>query len=398
LLQETAAMPVINSIAAMRDEMAEWRQDIHAHPELAFEEVRTSQLVADKLESWGIKVTRGLGKTGLVGTLEGLQPGGSIGLRADMDALPMHELNDLPYKSQNPGKMHACGHDGHTTILLGAAKYLAENRNFKGTVHFIFQPAEEGYAGAKAMIKDGLFERFDCDEVYGLHNAPHMEFGKVGVAAGPMMAAADTFDIEVQGRGGHGAFPQTSIDPVLIGSHIVTALQSIISRHADPQKSGVISVTRFFGGEAFNVIPDTVLMGGTVRTFDPKVQDMIIERMQAIATGIATAMGGSAEVRYRRGYPVTINHAENAEYAASVAASVVGQDSVLRDIAPVMGAEDFSYMLNEKPGCYIWLGQGGQVGGEGALHHPRYNFNDDALPIGASFFANLVEQRLGRAA
>ena len=391
-------MPVINSIAAMRDEMAEWRQDIHAHPELAFEEVRTAALVAEKLESWGIKVTRGLGKTGLVGTLEGKQPGGSIGLRADMDALPMQELNDLPYKSKHEGKMHACGHDGHTTILLGAAKYLAENRNFKGTVHFIFQPAEEGYAGAKAMIKDGLFERFPVDEVYGLHNAPHMEFGKVGVAAGPMMAAADTFDIEVQGRGGHGAFPQTSVDPVLIGSHIVTALQSIISRNADPQKSGVISVTRFFGGKAFNVIPDTVLMGGTVRTFDPKVQDMIIERLEQIATGIATAMGGSAEVRYRRGYPVTINHAENAEYAAAVAASVVGQESVLRNIQPVMGAEDFSYMLNEKPGCYIWLGQGGQVGGEGALHHPRYNFNDDALPIGASFFASLVEQRLGRAA
>jgi len=391
-------MPVINSIAAMQDEMAEWRQDIHAHPELAFEEVRTSQLVADKLESWGIKVTRGLGKTGLVGTLEGKEPGCSIGLRADMDALPLQELNDLPYKSENPGKMHACGHDGHTTILLGAAKHLAENPNFKGKVHFIFQPAEEGYAGAKAMIKDGLFERFPCDEVYGLHNAPHMTFGKIGVMAGPMMAAADTFDIEVQGRGGHGAFPQTSVDPVLIGSHIVTALQSIMSRNADPQKSGVISVTRFFGGEAFNVIPDHVLMGGTVRTFDPKVQDMIIERMEAIATGIASAMGGSAELRYRRGYPVTINHADNAEYAAQAAAAVIGEEQVLRDIDPVMGAEDFSYMLNERPGCYVWLGQGGQVGGEGALPHPRYNFNDDALPIGASYFANLVEQRLVRAA
>ena len=248
------------------------------------------------------------------------------------------------------------------------------------------------------MIKDGLFERFPCDEVYGLHNAPHMEFGKIGVMAGPMMAAADTFDIEVQGRGGHGAFPQTSVDPVLIGAHIVTALQSIISRNADPQKSGVITVTRFFGGEAFNVIPDHVEMGGTVRTFDPKVQEMIIERMEAIATGIATAMGGSAELRYRRGYPVTINHADNAEYAAQAAAAVIGQEQVLRNIDPVMGAEDFSYMLNERPGCYVWLGQGGQVGGEGALHHPRYNFNDEALPIGASYFANLVEQRLGRAA
>ena len=379
--------------------MAEWRQDIHAHPELAFQEVRTSALVAEKLESWGIKVTRGIGKTGLVGTLEGRDPGSrSIGLRADMDALPLQELNDLPYKSQHDGKMHACGHDGHTAVLLGAAKYLAETRNFTGTVQFIFQPAEEGYAGAKAMIKDGLFERFPCDEVYGLHNAPHMEFGKIGVVAGPMLAAADTFDIVIQGRGGHGAFPQTSVDPVLIGSQIVVALQSIISRNANPQKGAVISVTRFFGGEAFNVIPDSVLMGGTVRTFDPAVQDMIIERMEAITTGIATALGGSAELRYRRGYPVTSNHAENAEIAAAVAADVVGAGQVLRDIAPVMGAEDFSFMLQEKPGCYIWLGQGGQVGGEGALHHPRYNFNDDALPIGASYFATLVEQRLGRAA
>lgn len=392
-------MPVINSIAAMQVEMAEWRQDIHAHPELAFEEVRTSALVAEKLESWGIKVTRGLGKTGLVGTLEGREPGSrSIGLRADMDALPLQELNDLPYKSTFDGKMHACGHDGHTATLLGAAKFLAENPNFKGTIHFIFQPAEEGFAGAKAMIKDGLFERFPCDEVYGLHNAPHMEFGKIGVMAGPMMAAADTFDIAIQGRGGHGAFPQTSVDPVLIGSQIVTALQSIVSRNTDPQKSGVISVTRFHAGEAFNVIPDDALLGGTVRTFDPKVQEMIIGRMEAVATGIATALGGSAELRYRRGYPVTVNPAENADYAADAAKAVVGEEQVLRDIAPVMGAEDFSYMLQERPGCYIWLGQGGQVGGEGALHHPRYNFNDDALPIGASYFVNLVEQRLGRVA
>lgn len=392
-------MPIINSIAAMQDEMAAWRQDIHAHPELAFEEVRTSQLVAEKLESWGIKVTRGLGKTGLVGTLEGREPGSrSIGLRADMDALPIAEENDLPYKSQNEGKMHACGHDGHTAVLLGAAKYLAENRNFKGTVHFIFQPAEEGFAGAKAMIKDGLFERFPCDEVYGLHNAPHMEFGKIGVMSGPMMAAADTFDIAIQGRGGHGAFPQNSVDPVLIGSQIVTALQSIISRNTDPQKSGVISVTRFHAGEAFNVIPDTALLGGTVRTFDPKVQDMVIRRMEEVVTGIAAALGGSAELRYRRGYPVTINHEANAEYAAAAAGAVVGEEAVVRDIPPVMGAEDFSFMLQEKPGCYVWLGQGGQVGGEGALHHPRYNFNDDALPVGASYFVNLVEQRLGRAA
>ncbi|HKK30994.1 MAG TPA: M20 aminoacylase family protein [Alphaproteobacteria bacterium] len=392
-------MPIINSIAAMQDEMAEWRQDIHAHPELAFEEHRTSQLVAEKLESWGIKVTRGLGKTGLVGTLEGREPGSrTIGLRADMDALPILEENDLSYKSQNEGVMHACGHDGHTTILLGAAKYLAETRNFKGTVHFIFQPAEEGYAGAKAMIKDGLFERFPCDEVYGLHNYPEMPLGSVGVTAGPMMAAADTFDIRINGRGGHGAYPHNSIDPVLIGSQIVVALQSIVSRNANPQKSGVISVTRFHAGEAFNVIPDTALLGGTVRTFDPKVQDMIEMRMGEIAGGIASALGGRAELVYRRGYPVTVNNDEKSEVAAEIAAKVVGMDKVQRDVEPVMGAEDFSYMLNEKPGCYIWLGQKGEGAGKGSLHHPEYNFNDAALPIGASYFANLVEERLGRAA
>jgi amidohydrolase len=315
-------MPIINSIAAMKDEMAEWRRDIHAHPELAFQEHRTAQVVAEKLESWGIEVTRGLGKTGLVGVLRGREPGArSIALRADMDALPILEENDLPYRSQADGIMHACGHDGHTTILLGAAKYLAETRNFKGTVHCIFQPAEEGFAGAKAMIRDGLFDKFPSDEVYGLHNYPEMPLGTIGVMAGPMMAAADTFDIKINGRGGHGAYPHGCIDPVLIGSQIVVALQSIVARNADPQKSGVVSVTRFLAGEAFNVIPDTALLGGTVRTFDAKVQDMIETRMGAIASGIATALGGSAELVYRRGYPVTVNNAEKAEVAAGVAAA-----------------------------------------------------------------------------
>ena len=388
-------MPVMNSIAALKDEMAEWRRDIHAHPELAFEEHRTSQLVAEKLESWGISVTRGLGKTGLVGTLEGREPGSqSIGLRADMDALPILEENDLPYKSHNNGVMHACGHDGHTAILLGAAKYWAETRTYKGTVHFIFQPAEEGFAGAKAMIKDGLFDRFPCDEVYGLHNYPEMDLGTIGVTAGPMMAAADTFDININGRGGHGAYPHGCVDPVLIGSQIVVALQSIIARNANPQKSGVISVTRFLAGEAFNVIPDTAVLGGTVRTFDPKVQDLIEKRMGEIVTGIAAALGGAAELVYRRGYPVTVNNSEKAEVAASIATGIVGEGMVDRDLDPVMGAEDFSYMLNEKPGCYIWLGQRGEGSGEGSLHHPKYNFNDDALPIGASYFASLVEERM----
>ncbi len=392
-------MPIINSIAAMQNEMAEWRRDIHTHPELAFQEHRTAQLVAEKLESWGIAVTRGLGKTGLVGTLKGREPGSrSIGLRADMDALPIREENDLVYKSRNDGVMHACGHDGHTAILLGAAKYLAETRNFKGTVHFIFQPAEEGFAGAKAMIRDGLFEKFPCDEIYGLHNYPEMPLGLIGVVTGPMMAAADTFDININGRGGHGAYPHRCIDPVLIGSQIVVALQSIIARNANPQKSGVISVTRFQGGEAFNVIPDTAVLGGTVRTFDPKVQTMIERRMGEVVSGIALALGGKADLVYRRGYPVTVNNDQKAEIAASVASRVVGGEQVRRDVEPVMGAEDFSFMLNEKPGCYIWLGQEGEKSGEGSLHHPRYNFNDDALPIGASYFATLVEEQLATAA
>jgi amidohydrolase len=290
-------MPIVNSIAALKDEMAEWRRDIHAHPELAFQEHRTAQTVAERLEAWGITVTRGLGKTGLVGTLVGREPGTrTIGLRADMDALPILEENDLPYRSQTDGVMHACGHDGHTAILLGAAKYLAETRNFAGTVHFIFQPAEEGFAGAKAMIRDGLFERFPCDEIYGLHNFPEMPLGTIGVMAGPMMAAADTFDIKIAGRGGHGAMPHFAVDPVLIGSQVVVALQSLVSRNTDPLKGAVISVTRFLAGEAFNVIPDTCLLGGTVRTFDPKVQDQIATGMERIATGVAAPVGGLAEI------------------------------------------------------------------------------------------------------
>lgn len=384
-------MPIINSIAAMQDEMTAWRRDIHEHPELGFEEHRTAALVAEKLASWGIEVTTAVGKTGVVGTLRGLSPDGpTIGLRADMDALPIEEANDLPYKSRNPGVMHACGHDGHTAILLGAAKYLAETRNFAGTVHFIFQPAEEGLAGAQAMIDDGLFERFPCEQVYGLHNWPQLAAGSIAVRPGPIMAAADRFDIVVTGRGGHGAMPHLSVDPVVIGAQIVTALQTLVARSADPLKSAVVSVTRFDAGKAYNVIPADVKLGGTVRTFDPKIRDMIEAGMARIATGVAEAMGGGADVVYRRGYPATVNHERESALAADVAAKVVGEDRVVRDPEPVMGAEDFSFMLEQRPGCYIWLGQAGGPS-KAMVHNPGYDFNDAVLPVGASWFANLVE-------
>ena len=383
-------MPVINSIAALEEDMTAWRRDFHMHPELAYQEERTSQIVAEKLKSWGIKVKTGLGKTGVVGVIEGTGEGPSIGLRADMDALPIDEMNDIEWKSQNQGVMHACGHDGHTTMLLGAAKYLAETRNFAGTVHVIFQPAEEGFAGAKAMIDDGLFEEFPCDQVYGLHNWPEMPAGQLAAVPGPIMAAADKFVIKVKGKGAHGAMPHNGVDPIVVGSQIVTALQSLVSRSKNPIETAVISTTMFHAGSAFNVIPEEAELSGTVRTFNPKVQDMVEAGMKRIAEGISAAMGAVAEIDYRRGYPATINHKREADLAAEVAASIVGPENVRRDVNPTMGAEDFSFMLNEKPGCYLWLGQGGGASSEN-VHHPQYDFNDTVLPIGASVLAKLVE-------
>ncbi|MEQ9123364.1 MAG: M20 aminoacylase family protein [Alphaproteobacteria bacterium] len=383
-------MPVINSIAALEEEMTAWRRDFHMHPELAYQETRTAGIVADKLESWGIEVKRGVGRTGVVGVIRGTGDGPSIGLRADMDALPIVEANDTPWKSQNAGVMHACGHDGHTTMLLGAAKYLAETRNFAGTVNLFFQPAEEGYAGAKAMIDDGLFRDFPCDQVYGLHNWPQLPAGTISAVKGPIMAAADKFDITVTGKGAHGAMPHHGVDPIVIGSQIVSALQSLVSRSKDPLKSAVVSVTMFKAGAAYNVIPDTATLSGTVRTFDAKVQDRIEAGMKAIAEGFATGLGGSVEVDYRRGYPATVNHDRQTDLAAEVAAGVVGKENVRQDVSPTMGAEDFSFMLNEKPGCYLWLGQGGGPS-EANVHHPQYDFNDKVLPIGASLLARLVE-------
>jgi hippurate hydrolase len=390
-------MPINNRIAEFHDDMTAWRRDIHAHPELGFEEFRTSDLVAAKLAEFGIEVHRGLAGTGVVGTLRGLAPSDrAIALRADMDALPMPEANQFAHASRHPGKMHACGHDGHTTMLLGAARYLAETRNFAGTVHFVFQPAEEGGGGGEAMIEQGLFDKFPAEEVYGLHNMPGLPAGSFAGRTGPMMAAADRLEIRVRGKGGHAAQPHKTVDPVVIGAQIVTALQSIVSRTADPIGSLVISITMFHAGSAENVIAEEAVLNGTVRSFDPAVRDMAEARIRAVASGIAAALGGSAEVTYRRGYPPTVNHRSQVDKALDVAARVAGAERVDRDPPPVMGAEDFAYMLNARPGAYVFIGAGSGEGGRN-LHQVNYDFNDEILPVGASYWAQLVETVLPRA-
>ena len=388
-------MPVLNRIAAYQDEMVAWRRHLHAHPETAFEERETSDFVAERLAHFGIEVHRGLARTGVVGVLRAGTSARTIGLRADMDALPMAEQNQFEHASRHPGKMHGCGHDGHTAMLLGAARHLAETRNFDGTVHLIFQPAEEGAAGGKVMIDDGLFERFPCDTVFGLHNWPQLPAGRFGVRAGPIMAAADHFDIVVTGKGAHGAMPHHGVDPVLVAAHIVTAAQALVSRHTDPVDTAVVSFTVINGGSAFNVIPDEVVMSGTVRSFKPETQNALEEGLTRVAENVAAAFGASAVVRYERSYPATINSAAEAEFAAAVAAKIVGPDRVIRTAAPSMGAEDFAFMLQRRPGCYVWLGQGG--GPDSCMiHNPRYDFNDEILAVGASYWALLAETALGR--
>ncbi|MBY0336774.1 MAG: amidohydrolase [Acetobacteraceae bacterium] len=389
-------MPVINRIADFAPEMAEWRRTIHQHPEICYEEVKTSDLVAAKLAEWGIEVHRGIATTGLVGVLRNGSSGRSIGLRADMDALPMPEETGLSYASKVPGKMHACGHDGHTTMLLGAAKYLAETRNFDGTVHFIFQPAEEGGAGGKVMVQEGLFSRFPCDSVYGVHNDPELKLGECSVVAGPVLAASDRLEILVSGVGGHAARPHTTIDPVLVGAQIVVALQAIVARRVDPLDSAVISLCQFHAGTASNVIPETAEIKGTVRTLRPETQDEMERLITRIAEGTAAAHGAEARVTYRRGYPPTVNHAAETERAALAAAKVMGTERVIRDRLPKMGGEDFSFMLLERPGCFVNLGQADGAKGAVPVHNTKYDFNDDLLPVGASFFAALVEQELPR--
>ena len=390
-------MPISDRIARMHAELSGWRRDIHAHPELGFEETRTSDLVAAKLAAFGCEVHRGLGKTGVVGTLRAGSGAGSIGLRADMDALPIAEGNTFEHRSRNQGKMHACGHDGHTTMLLGAARYLAETRNFDGTVHFIFQPAEEGLGGARAMVDDGLFEKFPCDAIFGMHNRPGMPLGQFAVRAGPMMAAGAFFDIRVTGKGAHGARPETGIDPVMVASHIAIALQTIVSRNAPPVETAVLSVTKIHAGDAYNVIPQTAQLAGTVRAFSRDVMALIETSMRRIAKGVAEAFGATAEVDFRFLFAPTVNDPREAEFAAGICAELVGASMVERNPPLIMASEDFSFMLEKVPGCYVNIGNGAAEG-SCEVHNPGYDFNDAALPLGASFFARLVEARLAKRA
>jgi len=386
-------MAVIDRIAAAGQELTTWRHHIHAHPETAFEERQTADFVAERLQSFGITVHRGLAKTGVVGTLKAGSGNRAIGLRADMDALDVEELNEFAHRSRHAGKMHACGHDGHTTMLLGAAKYLAETRHFDGTVHFIFQPAEENEAGGRVMIAEGLFEKFPVESVFGMHNMPGVDVGKIAVRSGPMMASADFFFITVKGVGAHGAFPHSGVDPVVIAAEIVLALQNIVSRNADPLEGAVVSVTQIHGGHTTNVIPESVSFSGTTRAFRPEIQDLFERRIKQIAEGVAAAHGATAEVKYDRRYPPTVNWPEETDIAAAAAAEVVGEGNVLRNLPPVMGAEDFGWMLKERPGSYVWIGNGKEKGGC-MVHNPRYDFNDDILAIGASYWSRLVERVL----
>lgn len=386
-------MTIDPRITTIADEATVWRQDIHAHPELMYDLDRTSALVADLLRQFGCdEVVTGLGRTGVVGLVHGRgrSANRAIGLRADMDALPIEEDTGVAYASQTPGRMHACGHDGHTAMLLGAAKHLAATRDFNGSVAFIFQPAEEGGAGAKAMIEDGLFSRFPIDEVYGMHNKPGLPIGQFATRAGAVMASTDRIEIEIEGIGGHAARPQYSIDPVVVGAQIVTALQTIVSRTLDPLASAVVSITNFHAGSAFNVIPQKANLVGTARALDGKVRDRLEARIAELSTLIAQAHGATAQVTYERGYPVTCNHAEQTAFAADTAAAITGNDQVDRDLAPMMGAEDFSYMLEQRPGALIFLGNGDSAG----LHHPRYDFADAAIPYGIAYWSKLVERAL----
>jgi hippurate hydrolase len=387
----------IERIRTYHAELRTIRRDIHAHPELAFQESRTSQLVADQLAGWGIEVHRGLAKTGLVGIVKGKKSssGRAIGLRADMDCLPMHETSNIPYKSKHAGRMHACGHDGHTTMLLGTARYLAETRNFDGTAYLIFQPAEEGGGGGKVMVEEGLFDRFPANEVYAVHNWPGLPPGQMAVRPGPVMAATDEIVITVRGKGGHAAMPHLTVDPVVITAQIISALQSIASRNVSPLDSIVVTVASMETSQTnvFNVIPDFVKLIGTVRSFRPETRDMAEVRVRQIADGIARAMSGSADVVYTRGYPSTINTEREAAFAAAVGERVFGKGNVFTDAEPTMGGEDFSFMLQARPGAYIFLGQGGGPN-NCFLHNPGYDFNDEVIPLGAGYLAALVEESL----
>src|SRR5437763_1067785 len=388
-------MGVIKRIAEFHEDVTKWRRDIHAPPELGFEEQRTSDFVAQKLAEFGYEVHRSIGRTGVVGRLRAGTSAGSIGLRADMDALPIEEATNLPYRSRHQGHMHACGHDGHTAMLLGAARYLAETRKFDGTVNLIFQPAEEGLGGGEAMVKDGLFERFPCDAIFGMHNRPGLAIGKFQIRTGPMMAGGGYFDITVTGRGAHGARPESGIDPVLVASHITTALQSIVARNVRAQDTVVVSVTQIHGGDAYNVIPERAVLRGTVRCFSTAVMSLVEERMRRIAEGVAGGFGATASLDFRVLFPPLVNEADETRFIADTAAELVGEDNVNRQAGLVMASEDFSYMLERVPGAYIQIGNGDGEGGC-EVHNPGYDFNDAALPFGAALFVRLVERRLAR--
>ncbi|HEV7878140.1 M20 aminoacylase family protein [Bradyrhizobium sp.] len=388
-------MPIINRVADLQPDIQAWRRDIHAHPELLYEVHRTAAFVADRLREFGCdEVATGLGRTGVVGVIKGRRPAADadvkvIGLRADMDALPIEEDTNLPYASRTPGRMHACGHDGHTAMLLGAARYLAETRNFAGDAIVIFQPAEEGGAGAAAMIEDGLMDRFAIDQVYGMHNGPGIPVGSFALRPGPIMAATDNIDIRIEGLGGHAARPHKCIDSVLVGAQLITALQCIVSRSVDPLESAVISMCEFHAGNARNVIPQTADLKGTVRTLKADVRQLVEKRIREVVAGVAQITGAKIHLDYGRGYPVVVNHAAQTDIATQVAKEVAG-DANVREMAPMMGAEDFAYMLEARPGAFIFCGNGDSAG----LHHPAYNFNDDAIVYGTSYWIKLVENTL----
>ena len=386
-------MPIIDEIAAFQEDMTAWRRDIHAHPDLGFEENRTADIVAGKLEEFGLEVHRGLAKTGVIGSLRVGNGPKTIGLRADMDALPIVEGNTFDYKSRHDGKMHACGHDGHTTMLLGAARYLSETRNFNGCVHFIFQPAEEGLGGAKAMVEEGLFEQFPMEAVFGMHNSPGRPVGSFAIRPGPMMAGGAFFDIRITGNGAHAARPESGTDPVVIAAQMIMALQTIVSRNANPIDTVVLSITQIHGGDAYNVIPHTASLSGTVRVFRRETMQLVEDRMRALTAGIAEGFGATVDVDFREVFLPLVNAADETEFAADIAASVVGEENVNRNRSLIMASEDFSYMLDACPGAYINIGNG-----DGAdacqVHNPGYDFNDDILTLGASYWSRLVETRL----
>jgi amidohydrolase len=388
-------MPIVNRVADLQPDIQAWRRDIHQHPELLYDVHRTAAFVAERLREFGCdEVATGLGRTGVVGVIKGRKPASNggikvIGLRADMDALPIEEDTHLPYASKTKGLMHACGHDGHTAMLLGAARYLAETRNFAGNAVVIFQPAEEGGAGAAAMIKDGLMDRFAIEQVYGMHNNPGLPVGSFAIRPGPIMAATDAVDIRIEGRGGHAARPHICIDSVMVGAQLITALQSIVSRSVDPLESAVISICEFHAGDARNVIPQTAILKGTVRTLTVKVRELVEKRIREVAAGVAQITGAKIELTYERGYPVTVNHAAQTDVAIEVAKEIAGDGNV-HESPPMMGAEDFAYMLEARPGAFIFCGNGNTAG----LHHPAYNFNDEAIVHGTSYWIKLVENTL----